>query len=256
MKITKIISIFIIITLFYVGTNYIINQPPSSMAYEIRMSAYWVNFGISLPLKLINLIIPKEYTSESPMLMFLVPFLWTLLILPWSFRRTEDSLLSQLDSGFVSSEKNISFLPHTLKQKIANSLGLKVLTEAEDLIIYRMSVVLPMEYRQILKKQLKKINRVQRIFGDEKKVIMITTFESRKFYLFRKNPIYPKLNIKDYEAILASCVVAASNGYIAVDLVISQGIISRIQFQSDKSINMLKGPFIVQDVRLNSKIVD
>ena len=70
MKITKIISIFIIITLFYVGTNYIINQPPSSMAYEIRMSAYWVNFGISLPLKLINLIIPKEYTSESPMLMF------------------------------------------------------------------------------------------------------------------------------------------------------------------------------------------
>ena len=164
--------------------------------------------------------------------------------------------MSQLDSGFVRSEKNISFLPHTLKQKIANSLGLKVLTEAEDLIIYRMSVVLPMEYRQILKKQLKKINRVQRIFGDEKKVIMITTFESRKFYLFRKNLIYPKLNIKDYEAILASCVVAASNGYIAVDLVISQGIISRIQFQSDKSINMLKGPFIVQDVRLNSKIVD
>lgn len=255
MNITKTISIFVIITLIYLGSAYFVSQPPDSMSYPIRISAYWINFVIDFPSKIVEYIMSASfYDKHYDVIKFTSPLIWTLLIAPWLGNKNEKSLLSSLDSGFINTEKNISILPATIKQKFANALSLNVLTDVEDLILYRISVLLPIKYRQILKKQLGKMNRVQRIFGDKHKVIMLTTFDSRNLYLFGKKEIYPKIDIKDYEAVLASCIVVAKNGHIAVDLIICKGVLARIQFQSDTAIDTLRGPFFVQDVRVNKNM--
>lgn len=255
MRITKILSIFVIITITYIGTAYIISQPPSNVPYFVRMSAFWLNFVIDLPKKLITMVFTQKFYDEHfDTMKFMIPLLWTIAIAPWLGKKQTDSLLLRLDDGFLSNRKSISFAPKGFKQKLFNDLGLFILTELEDLIIYRMSVLLPINYRQVLKKQMKKMNRTQRIFGNKEKTLSLTTFESRLFYLFGKRKIYPKFEVKPYEMVVASCLVMAKNGFIAVDLIASQGVVSKLQFQSDILLESLEGPFLIQDIRIHPKI--
>lgn len=255
MKITKVISIFVIITITYIGTAYLVSQPPATVPYFIRMSAFWINFVIDLPTKLMHMIFSNEfYEKYFPILRFMVPLLWTIAIVPWFGKKSSDLLMARLDEGFLGDRRNTTFMPQGFKQKTLNYFGLFMLTDLEDLLIYRISVLLPVNYRQTLKKQLKKMNRTQRIFGSKEKMLGLTVFESRLMYLFGEKKVYPKFELKPYEMVLATCLVMAENGFISVDLIASQGVFSRLQFQSDIALDSIKGPFLIQDIRIHPKI--
>lgn len=253
MNIIRYTVFFILLTAGYLYGTQIVDTDPEGLSPLFKDIIFWTVYLISIPKVLLNKIMPDDLIGDFKEYAFLIiPVFWTLILRPLIRKDTSKSLNDNIDQGIVEDVGSIRFEPHGIKQKISDSLGLGVLTDVERVVLYRMSVILPQKHRHVMKEQLKKLNRIQRI-KDEDGSMSVSSFERKKFLFFDDyvKPVFP-IKDKHYELILASCIITSKeDDYISVDLIITKGVISKLQFQSDKDIYSIKGPFIVQDVRIH-----
>lgn len=258
MKLLKCIILFFIILALYIINSILMNDPPKWVPYLLSLISFWLNNLLELPKKVLIYFTSQEYyQAHESILKFIIPAFWT-LISSFFIKNKQDQfkLLEKLDSGLIGNKQKYAFEPKGLKQKIFNSLGWFFLTDLEDFVLYRLSMLMPNVHRRTLAKQLRQMNRTHRMKTTEGGNITVTAFDKVSL-LGKSKKILPQFdNDEPYECIIASGLLINKKNYIAVDLIVTKGVISRLQFQSDKNIESIKGSFVIQDIVIHHSLTD
>lgn len=258
MKFLKIIIIFIVILGVYLFNSHLMSSSSTDIPDAFKMFSFWINRLLELPKTILIFLTNKDFYAKNELIVqFVIPVVWTCLISCFlKDTNSQFAMLEKLDDGFKKDKNTYVFKIHGLKQKICSILGWFFLTDLEEFVLYRFSICLPVKHKKTLKKQLRQMNRTQRILTEEGGNIMVTTFDKLSFMGRKKhiNTIFE--NDASYECVLASGLLVNRKNYIAVDLIATNGVISRIQFQSDKKIQKIKGSLFLQDVVIHDSLVD
>lgn len=258
MKLFKCVVLFFFVLGFYIGNSVLVNDPPGWVPSIISLVSFWVNNCIELPKKILVFCTDENYyQSHGSVLKFIIPGFWTLIA---SFfikdKENQFDMLEKLDSGFAMNEKEPVFQIKGFKKKLYNSLGWFFLTDLEDFVLYKFTMLMPANHRKTVIKQLKLLNRTHRIRTNEGGNICITAFDKISFAGHKKKITSVLDNDEPYECVIASGLLVSRKHYIAVDLIATQGVISRLQFQSDNNIDDIKGNFTLQDVVIHHSLTD
>ena len=258
MKLLKCIILFLIIFALYIINSILMNDPPKWAPYVLSLVSFWLNNLLELPKKILIYFNSEEYyQSHESILKLIIPGFWTFI---GSFfiknKNDQFKLLEKLDSGLIGDKQKYAFEPKGIKQKLFNTLGWFFLTDLEDFVLYRLSMLMPNVHRKTLFKQLRQMNRTHRMKTTEGGNITVTAFDkiSRLGKSKKINTTFD--NEEPYECIIASGLLINKKNYIAVDLIATEGVISRLQFQSDKNIESIKGSFVIQDIVIHHSLTD